>query len=50
MLSGIAMLAVKVAVTEAADLYDKRIQNAAIVSKAANNLMLQKSFFVSFWI
>ncbi|MGC9472040.1 MAG: hypothetical protein ACP5D1_10895 [Bacteroidales bacterium] len=41
LLSNAAMLTVKVAGAEAGDLYDIRMQNAAIIRKAANDLMVQ---------
>jgi len=41
MLSDAAMLIVKVAGAEGVDLYDIRMQNAAIIRKAANDLMVQ---------
>lgn len=41
MLSDAAMLTVKVAGAEGGDLYDIRMQNAALIRKAANDLMVQ---------
>jgi len=41
MLSDAAMLSVKVAGAEGGDLYDIRMQNAAIIRKAARDLMVQ---------
>jgi len=48
MLSDAAMLAVKVAGAEAGDLYDIRMQNAAIIRKAANDLMVQNHSLKAF--
>jgi hypothetical protein len=41
MLSDAAMLTAKVAGAEGGDLYDMRMQNAALIRKAANDLMIQ---------
>ncbi len=48
MLSDAAMLTVKVAGAESGDLYDIRMQNAAIIRKAANDLMIQNHSLESF--
>jgi hypothetical protein len=42
MLSDAALLTVKVAGAEAAELYDLKIENAAIIRKAARDLMVQQ--------
>jgi len=41
MLSDAAMLTIKVAGAEGGDLYDIRMQNATLIRKAANDLMIQ---------
>lgn len=48
MLSDAAMLTVKVAGAEGGDLYDIRMQNAAIIRKAANDLMVQNHSLEAF--
>jgi hypothetical protein len=48
MLSDAAMLTVKVAGAEGGDLYDIRMQNAALIRKAANDLMLQNHSLESY--
>ncbi len=48
MLSDAAMLTVKVAGAEGGDLYDIRMQNAALIRKAANDLMVQNHSLKSF--
>jgi hypothetical protein len=42
MLSDAALLTVKVAGAEAAELYDLKMENAAIIRKAAHDLMVQQ--------
>ncbi len=46
--SDAAMLTVKVAGAEAGDLYDIRMQNAAIIRQAANDLMIQNHSLEAF--
>jgi len=48
MLSDAAMLTVKVAGAEGGDLYDIRMQNAALIRKAANDLMVQNHSLKAF--
>ena len=48
MLSDAAMLTVKVAGAEGGDLYDIRMQNAAIIRKSANDLMVQNHSLEAF--
>jgi hypothetical protein len=48
MLSDAAMLKVKVAGAEGGDLYDIRMQNAALIRKAANDLMVQNHSLKAF--
>jgi hypothetical protein len=48
MLSDAAMLTVKVAGAEGGDLYDIRMQNAALIRKAANDLMIQNHSLKTF--
>ncbi|MFN2394914.1 MAG: hypothetical protein ABR597_04415 [Bacteroidales bacterium] len=48
MLSDASMLTVKVAGAEGGDLYDIRMQNAALIRKAANDLMVQNHSLESF--
>lgn len=48
MLSDAAMLIVKVAGAEGGDLYDIRMQNAALIRKAANDLMVQNHSLEAF--
>lgn len=48
MLSDAAMLTVKVAGAEGGDLYDIRMQNAALIRKAANDLMVQNHSLEAF--
>jgi hypothetical protein len=48
MLSDAAILTVKVAGAEGGDLYDIRMQNAALIRKAANDLMLQNHSLKAF--
>ena len=48
MLSDAAMLTVKVAGAEGGDLYDIRMQNAALIRKAANDLMVQNHSLKTF--
>ena len=48
MLSDAAMLTVKVAGAEGGDLYDIRMQNAALIRKAANDLMVQNHSLETF--
>lgn len=48
MLSDAAMLIVKVAGAEGGDLYDIRMQNAALIRKAANDLMVQNHSLKAF--
>jgi hypothetical protein len=48
MLSDAAMLTVKIAGAEAGDLYDIRLENAAIIRKAANDLMVQNHSLEAF--
>lgn len=48
MLSDAAMLTVKVAGAEGGDLYDIRMQNAVIIRKAANDLMVQNHSLKAF--
>ncbi|MEA2105966.1 MAG: hypothetical protein U9P82_04515 [Bacteroidota bacterium] len=48
MLSDAARLTVKVAGAEGGDLYDIRMQNAAIIRKAANDLMVQNHSLEAF--
>ncbi|TVQ89107.1 MAG: hypothetical protein EA393_07895 [Bacteroidetes bacterium] len=48
MLSDAAMLTVKVAGAEGGDLYDIRMQNAALIRKAANDLMVQNHSLESY--
>jgi len=48
MLSDAAMLTAKVAGAEGGDLYDIRMQNAALIRKAANDLMVQNHSLKTF--
>ncbi|MBW6499245.1 MAG: hypothetical protein K0B09_12700 [Bacteroidales bacterium] len=48
MLSDAAILTVKVAGAEGGDLYDIRMQNAALIRKAANDLMVQNHSLETF--
>lgn len=48
MLSDAAMLTAKVAGAEGGDLYDIRMQNAALIRKAANDLMVQNHSLKAF--
>ena len=48
MLSDAAMLTVKIAGAEAAGLYDLKMENAAIIRKAARDLMVQQHSLESF--
>ena len=48
MLTDAAMLTVKVAGAEGGDLYDIRMQNAALIRKAANDLMVQNHSLKTF--
>lgn len=48
MLSDAALLTVKVAGAEGGDLYDIRMQNAALIRKAANDLMVQNHSLEAF--
>jgi hypothetical protein len=48
MLSDAAMLTIKVAGAEGGDLYDIRMQNAALIRKAANDLMVQNHSLKTF--
>ncbi|MFN3557469.1 MAG: hypothetical protein ACK4VN_16035 [Bacteroidales bacterium] len=48
MLSDAAMLTVKIAGAEGGDLYDIRMQNAALIRKAANDLMVQNHSLEAF--
>jgi hypothetical protein len=48
MLSDAALLTVKIAGAEAAELYDLKMENAAIIRKAARDLMVQQHSLKSF--
>jgi hypothetical protein len=48
MLSDAALLTVKIAGAEAAELYDLRMENAAIIRKAARDLMVQQHSLEAF--